>query len=187
MGYGVYTQIIREIAFRLDNAYTNLGLKSLQIMPKEERLQPDMMPYVLISPDPNFINESYSSSIQQGRKDATMNLVVWVGYSILNRDSDNFTSNIGHITDFQLSHIIDNSGFLLASDDGTGFLTFLERFLDALHTTTDNESNPQLVSTPTRSMGVTIQNVVKNNMSIEAEILLSIQTQPFVLNNRQNA
>ncbi len=160
---GVYVSIVKELYDRINLKKTELGLKHIQILHKPEALQPDATPYLQIIPDVAFINEEYGASVQQRRKNATVNILIWTEFPIDDRDAEN----------------------PLYNDDLTsGFLPYIEELLDYLNQDTAGDLNPQLQNA-TQSMGISVQNIIKQDSTISAEILLSIKTQPFVINNRQ--
>ena len=166
MSIGAYTNLIKLLKDRLDAKQVTLGIKTIQIVAKPERLQQDMMPYLLLTPDSQFITEEYGSSMQNQRKNATINLLILCEYPINDRDTANA--------------LYDEAGGVY-----TGFLPFVEKLVDALNTTTGGDLNPQLEDA-TASMGITVQNVEKTDNSMSFEIALSVTGMAFVINNRQN-
>ena len=166
MSIGAYTNLIKLLKDRLDAKQVTLGIKTIQIVAKPERLQQDMMPYLLLIPDSQFITEEYGASMQNKRKNATMNLLIYCDYPINDRDTANALYD-------------ENAGVY------TGFLPFVEKLVDALNTTTGGVLNPQLEDA-TASMGITVQNVEKTDNSMSFEIALSVTGMAFVINNRQN-
>lgn len=182
---GVYVSALRQLIVRLNNGYTSLGLKSIQVMNKPERLQPDMTPYIQIVPSTDFISEDYGEAIKQRYKRGQMNVQLWVEYPVANRDYDNSAYEQGYVIDNANNHIVDNSGFLLAWGDYSGFLQWIEQLLDVINTdVSTNEANPQLVNANT-SIGISVRDVIKHDMTIEATIDISINVGSFVINNRQ--
>jgi len=115
-----------------------------------------------------------------------MNMVIWTEYPVSDRDGDNTIYEPGYNIDDETNHIVDSAGFLLADGEYAGFLPYLEKLLDYINTTTSGVLNPQLVNS-TLSMGINIQNIIKHEMTIEAEILISVNTTNFLIINRQNA
>ena len=182
---GVYVRTFRDIMARLNEGYTALGLKSLQVLHKPENLQPDMMPYIQVIPSDDFITEEYGASIQQRHKQATMRVRLWTVYPLPDRDSDNAIYEAGYIVDDAGNRIDDQAGFLLGTGDYTGYLTWLEHLCDILNTSPDGTLNPQLANA-TQSMSISIGSIVKHDMTIEAVIDISVNTGSYVINNRRN-
>ena len=187
MSLGIYTDVLRTLINRVYAKKDDLGLKHIQVMPKPERLQPDMTPYILITPEVDFITEEYGTSVQNTRKTGMVNLNLWVEYPITNRDSNNSAFSGPYVVDESFNNIIDDFGFLLASNEGFGgFLPFLEELLDGINTDSTGALNPQ-IQNATLSMGISVSNVVKHENTISCEILLNIRTTPFIINNRVRA
>jgi hypothetical protein len=183
---GVYVSVITEIASRLNLGAVALGIKSIQVMHKQERLQPDMTPYIQILPDNNFIAEEYGASIQHNRKNANVALVLFVEYPIEARDNYNSLIERNYIVDTQHNKLVDSDGNYIVDSEILGFLIWLEKLLDRINTDSADGLEPQLITTATRSIDINVTNVTKYEMTISAEINLVIGTQPFIINNRQN-
>ena len=181
MSVGVYTNIMREVALRINAGYTALGLKHLQIMSKPEALQQDAMPYIQILP--GSIEESYTGSGQRGTKEATLSMTLYCLYPAANRDGDNSFYEHTYITDDATNHITDDAGFLLATNYD-GFSMWLEKLLDYINTDLTGVMNPQFTDS-TQSMAISVNNITKNESTLSAEITITVETGHFGINNRQ--
>ncbi len=184
MTTGVYSNLLNKVAQRIYAKKTTLGIDHIQIGPKPDRLQAGDT-YVLISPDNPFITEEYGRSVQNRRKDGTLNLTVWCQHPIVNRDAQNVINDDSDVIDDKLENIIDGSGVFLISNEGvSNTLNFIEGVLDAINTNLDSSLDPQLVDA-SLSMSMSVQNFVKHESSIEFEISLGIRSIPFTINDRQ--
>jgi hypothetical protein len=84
------------------------------------------------------------------------------------------------------NNIADSEGFDIV--DGSyldTLLPYIEQVLDAINTQTDGTTlNPQL-TTGAESMGITVDNFRAGADRVWFDVVLSIRTKPFDINNRQ--
>jgi hypothetical protein len=150
-------------------------------MNKPEALQQDAMPYIQILPD--AINEFYTGSNARGQKEASLSMTLMCYFPAANRDGDNSFYEHNYIVDNATNNITDDAGFLLASNF-EGFSMWLEKLLDYINTDLTGEMNPQLTDS-TQSMAISVSNIIKDGSTLSAEVLITVETGKFGINNRQ--
>ena len=113
------------------------------------------MPYAIISMADTFIEEQFGEQIQRSSKSGTLNLEIETMYPIADRDAD-------------------NTFFAIENSIASGWLPFIERFLDAINTDPSELVNPRLQNSA-RAIGIEVGEPVRTDTSIRCTISLIIK------------
>jgi hypothetical protein len=177
---GVYTEIIREVKNRL---LVNLADCTVAVGYVDERLTADQERFCIIQPV-NIV-EAYGRARQENKKDANLDVIISCMKSIVMDSKENLYKLVS-LVDGEGNNIADSEGFDIV--DGSyldTLLPYIEQVLDAINTQTDGTTlNPQL-TTGAESMGITVDNFRAGADRVWFDVVLSIRTKPFDINNRQ--
>jgi hypothetical protein len=157
MTIGIYTEIIKDIKTRLEA----ISGGYVQLGYKADSVTPDQEKYFII--DMTGIEEAYGQSLQMSRKTGTVTLNIRCVKSM--------------IPDAQNKLYIDTAGVY------TGLVPYVEQVLDAINTSS-SVLNPQIQDS-TNSIAITVGGFEYNDLQAWFDIGVTVQTKPFLINNRQ--
>lgn len=167
--YNVYTEIVREFVSRINTAIAGAGklseCKKLYVGDIESTLELIEKPCIFLTVD--GILESYEAQKREQKSgDIRLNFILVYG---LYDDR-----SIG-----QSSIYYDDSAAAY-----TGFLPFIEQFLDVIHSDTSGNIDPRTNQLQRRSIQVDMGRILKAQQHLEAEIIVTCRTTDFSMNRR---
>ena len=164
----VYTNVFRELKSRIETAKTGKlkELKTLKIGRIQETYNIKEMPRINMYFD--GFSEGYEAQKNQNKK-ADIRLIFHLVYPLPNNKA------------------LDNIYYNDDNDLYTGFIPFIEAFLDVIHSDTSGSIDPRINSTARRSFNVESDRPGKGENYLDLPIMVSVRTQDFKINERYTA
>ena len=161
----IYTNVFRALKTRIENAKTGKlkELKELKIGRIQETYHINEMPRINMYFD--GFSESYAAQ-KRNMKSADLRIIFHLVYPLNNNKG------------------IDNIYYNDDDDLFTGFIPFVEAFLDVIHSDTSDAIDPRLDQSARLAFNVESDRVGKSDNYIDLPINISVRTKDFTINQR---